>query len=201
VIEHGIFTSKADYWVHLFPLKGRVFWYRVEHCQYYIRTHKIEPINGASKDGEITGRGFLIPQRVSFVAHASVPNDLLHEINWRGLTDRQCGYHAELIVSIMVERGYIKFPILRCFYQPDRQSQFDGIDFIGRYYAEFALDVKCERKTTDNIFVQSQEEGHRVHLVSESGKVREDISPAPWDEMWDAKKNPFDRPDLVWGDE
>lgn len=182
--EHGIFTTKVDYFVHLFPLKWRVFWYRREHCQYYIHTHSLEPIDGHSKDGSVTARGYLIPQRALFVANAIVPNELLCGIAWNDLTDRDCTNPSELIISIMIERNLIRFPISRCFKQPDKQSQFDGIDFVVRYNADFTLDVKCERMTTDNLFVQSHEENHRVHLVADGGSVREKITPAPWESMW-----------------
>lgn len=179
MIEHGITTSKAHYWVHLFPLLERVFWYRVTHCKAYITLCK-PPIHvGRSKDGTPTGAGFLIPQSAYFVSFATIPDWYLNHIDWSALTDREKGLHGQEIVLTLIEHGLIKFPFGMVIARTERRSQNDGVDCEVKWRVSPKIEIKTELVTTSNLFVQNMEGGHRTNLTTEGERRDSDFPHFP----------------------
>lgn len=179
--EFGIGTTKADYWVHLFPLASapEVFWYRVDHCREYIERKKIVTTFGRSEDGTITGAGYLIPKNSYFVSVAKVNAAYLTGYNWKDMTDREFGFAGEAIVGTLMEHLIVKFPVCRVSTLRTESAQFASTDFVAEWMVPFHIEVKSERPNSSNLFVQSHEGGHRVHQVRGSEILIERITNAP----------------------
>jgi hypothetical protein len=177
MVEHGIRTSVATYWVHFFPLKQRVFWYRVDHCRDYIDSYKPEHKPGKSKDGTVTGAGYVIRQDAFFISSADVPKKYLVGKNWIDMTDRQAGFDGEYIVRVMHEHRVFVFPIHRASALRDQASQFKSVDVETGYFGRPTFEIKTERFDSANIFVQTGERGHKVHLTND-GTERVTDAPA-----------------------
>lgn len=194
--EHGITTTKAHYWVHLFPLLKRVFWYRVSHCLAYIAHCKIPETLGHSKNGAATGGGYLIPQCAYFVSSALLPDRYLDPVSdWFDLTDRESGLRGQELALVLIEHRIITFPPVYVTALSTRQAQCEGTDFQGKWTQKLTGEIKTEMKTSANLFVQKWESGHRVHLTG-NGKERVTHFPSlfqegaeNWDQMW---SRPFD---------
>jgi len=165
MIKHGISTTKAHYWVHLFPLSYKVFWYPVVLCRNYISLHNLPQQIGRSKDGTPTGAGFLVPQSAYFVSGASVTREYLNDVDWRELTDREAGLRGQDVVLALIEHRHIAFPPFILAPLNSRDDQYSGVDCELRWRVKPKIEIKTERATTQNLFVQHQEGGHRVHLT------------------------------------
>lgn len=179
MIAHGIMTSAADYWVHLFPLARLAFWYRCEHCRDYIRVHRLVETIGRSKDGTATGAGYLIPKNAYFLSRAEVPSQYVDHVNWRALTDREAGFMGEHILGVLIEHRIVSFPALRASVVRDAASQNSSLDLTTKYFGQLGIELKTERAETANLFVQSRERGHKVHQVITNGAVEQRITDAP----------------------
>jgi hypothetical protein len=171
VIEHGITTTKAHYWVHVFPRLRRVFWYRVAHCRVYIEQRKLVETIGCSKDGAATGGGYLIPQDAYFVRSELIPPSYLDHTDWVALTDREAGLLGQEIGLVLIEHRVVAFPAAFVTALQSRKAQYDGIDCQICWMQKHTVEIKTERVTTDNLFVQRWESGHRVHLTK-AGELR-----------------------------
>ena len=60
MIEHGIFTSQADVWAHLFPFEESIYVYRVSRMRWWINYMRTTnsykgKVAGYSKNGKATG--------------------------------------------------------------------------------------------------------------------------------------------------
>jgi hypothetical protein len=178
--EHGITTTAADYWVHLFPYSYEVYWYRVEHCLEYI-DRKNAPIRlGKSADGVATGNGYLIPKGAYFVRCQSVPARYIDHENWHDATDRQFGFMGEAVVSVLVEHAIIKFPAARPFALRSKKAQFEASDAEVKWLHPLRFETKTERLSdTANLYVQTHEGGHRVHQLRGHEQVAERVTAAP----------------------
>lgn len=179
MIDHGIGTTKADYWVHLFPVAERVFWYRVDHMREFLRLTNAPIIIGKSKDGSATGAGYLVSQNEFFVQYAGIPSNYLAGFNWRQATDRECGFRGEFVVDVLVEHRIVTVPILRLRNLRSQADQYESKDFKGSYFGDVYFETKTERAETGNLFVQSREGGHKVHLSKVDGQVAERVTAAP----------------------
>ena len=148
------------------PLLRRVFWYRVALCRSFIALYKPPLFIGNSKDGSPTGIGYLIPQKTYFVRAATVPDDYVESVDWPTLTDREAGLRGQEIAFALIEHGVVKFPSLFVAPLNDRSAQNDATDCQLRWLRNAKVEIKTERVTTANLFVQIRESGHRVHLTS-----------------------------------
>lgn len=165
MIKHGISTSKAHYWVHLFPLLGKVFWYRVTQCRAYVKLCKPAWTPARSKDGTTTGAGFLIPQAAYFVSAAPVPAHYLRHVDWQAFTDRETGLLGQEITLTLIEHGVVRFPHGLVTARTERSAQNDGIDCEFKWRVSPKIEIKTELVTTSNLFVQDLEGGHRTNLT------------------------------------
>jgi hypothetical protein len=176
--EHGITTTKADYWLHLFPLLRRVFWYRVEHCRAYIAQRKPVETIGRSKDGTPTGGGYLIPQDTYFVRSETIPPSYIEHADWPSLTDSEAGLIGQEIGFVLIEHRVVIFPAAYVTALNSRQAQLAATDCqVSWMPKRITVEIKTERLTTRNLFVQRSERGHRVHLTK-SGELRVTTSPS-----------------------
>jgi hypothetical protein len=176
MIEHGITTSKAHYWVHLFPLLKAVFWYRVTQCRAYITLYKPATQIFKSKDGTATGAGFLIPQAAYFVRSVTVPRDYLDHVDWPALTDREKGLRGQEIVLVLIEHGIVRFPVGMVTSRTERSAQNDSIDCELKWRVNPKIEIKTELVTTSNLCVQTLEGRHRTNLT-QSGEQRDSDFP------------------------
>lgn len=177
--EHGIMTTKAEYWVHLFPLSYEVFWYRVEHCRQYIERKKVPIKLGTSADGTPTGNGYLIPKTAYFVKREEVPVKYIDHADWRDMTDRQLGFNGEPIVGVLFEHRIIVIPPSRASLLRSKEAQFNATDFGVRWTHPFTFETKTERRSdTANLYVQTHEGGHRVNQLRDE-EATERVTEAP----------------------
>ncbi len=178
--EHGIMTTGAEYWVHLFPLSYEVYWYRVEHCRQFIERKKVPIKLGKSADGAATGNGYLIPKTAYFVQRNDVPAQYVDHDNWRDMTDRQFGFMGEAIVGVLLEHRVVKFPPSYASLLRTKEAQFSASDFSVRWMQPFTFEAKTERHSeSPNLYVQTHEGGHRVHQLRGQGDVTERVTDAP----------------------
>lgn len=166
--EHGIFTSIAYYWIHLFPLDGCVYWYSAACMREFIAIEKLPLTDGRSLDGSITGIGYLVPKVSPYRLIEFAPvSDYFKEdrFNWEETTQRECGRRAQLVVELMLTHGTIKLPTYRIDREESLAEQLKGYDGHVRYFADVKYETKCERaKNSPNLFVQRGENGHKATL-------------------------------------
>lgn len=172
MIEHGITTTKAHYWVHVFPRLRRVFWYRVAHCRAYIVQRKLVETIGHSKDDAATGSGYLIPQDAYFVRSELIPPSYLDHADWMALTDREAGLLGQEIGLVLIEHRVVALPSVIPITLESRKAQIDdATDCEVRWLQKYTVEIKTENVTYKNLFVQRREGGHRVHLTP-GGELR-----------------------------
>lgn len=166
--EHGIFTSIADYWIHLFPLDGWVFWYSAARMREFIRLEDLPLTDGRSLNGSITASGYLVAKASPYRLIESAPvsdyfkNDCFE---WEERTQRECGRRAQLVVELMLTHGTIKLPSYRIDREDSLAEQIKGYDGHVRYFADAKYETKCEcLKNSPNLFVQRGENGHKATL-------------------------------------
>jgi hypothetical protein len=181
--EHGITTTKAAYWAHLFPNLEMVFWYRVDHCREYVRLNKIPVTLARSKDGTPTGAGYLIRQDTYFISSAKVPSRYIDHVNdWSKLTDRELGLRGEAVLGALIEHRIIFFPLVRADSARDEASQYNSVDLMARYMPslpDFKIELKTECLESGNLFVQIKERGHRTNLARDEDEIIERASNMP----------------------
>jgi hypothetical protein len=165
---HGIHDSTADFWVHLFPLEKALYWYTVPHMLRHVeRERPVEQI-GHSKSGRPSGRGYLVPQRRAFVKRVAVPDQYLDEYQWLEGTDREVGmYWGEEVVDLLVTHNVLILPVRYVEALRRAEDQYSGADLAVRFRPDATVEVKTEilRKPTGNLFVQTHEAGHDVHIT------------------------------------
>jgi len=178
--EYGISTTKADYWIHLFPTALEVFWYRVEHCRTYLDLKNVPVTLGRSRDGTVTANGYLIPKTAHFVCRADVtPSDAV-AFNWLDMTDRQFGFAGESLVASLIEKRVIHFPIARATLLQSAEEQYSSRDFSVAWFKPLSVEVKTDRHSKSaNLYVQTHEGGHRFHQVRVDGDLVERVTSAP----------------------
>lgn len=169
--EHGIMTTCADYWVHLIPVDRKVYWYRVDLCREFIERTNPPSTIGRSKDGTPTGFGFLIRRDSYFVQEADVSPKYLAGIDWNDLTQRQLGLAGEARIWSLIEHRVVRFPIERVVTSREKAEQFAGMDFQVKFFGAFRVEGKTENVRSQNLFVQTRERGHKVHLVQKDGEI------------------------------
>lgn len=177
MIEHGIWNTTADYWTHFLPPDLALYYYLVRHCRDYIKERDLRPTDGHSKNGAITGRGYLIPKTADFVMKCGIRKSYVADVDYLRMTDREFGMWGQRIAELMILRGEVNFPQFKLTKLTSRADQFAGTDLeLNREPPRFRIEVKTERKQTPNLFVQSAERDHSVH-ETRAGEFRfSDIS-------------------------
>ena len=181
--RHGIETSDADYWVHLHVWTHDLFCYQREVMLDFLRLnpHLAIESNGKSKDGTITGKGYLIPKNAFFIERRDCPPQAFPRIDWNMLSDRKLSAWGELIVRSLITKGFLHFPSLLVRAERTRDGQFAGYDAVCTWHGQFKYEVKTDRTDTPNIFVQTAELNHRPTLApSDNGWIDEDFQLPPF---------------------
>jgi hypothetical protein len=175
--EHGIFTSKADIWVHYHPLhretshQGYIFWYYVDIMRRFIKRENLAMTGGQSKNRAVTGSGFLIPKNAYPVHRRQViPQAVSTGIDWFQLTDREASMRGEDIVQDMLLFGYQVLPAYRVERINSPVEQCNGYDLRCTPAPTWLVEVKTERVLSDNIFVQAGEHNHEPNLVNDGSR-------------------------------
>jgi hypothetical protein len=169
MIEHGITTTKADVCLHFHPLESRVYSYRVRDMRIFLTD--CNSIDGRSKDGEITSRGILVHKWSHFIRIYSVSVPVL---NWQQMTDREAGMRAERIILGLLNQAAIMPSADRPFRLVNNlNDQFNGIDVTN---GKIGVQIKCERICSQNLFIQTHESRHRVHLLTDGARRFSELS-------------------------
>jgi hypothetical protein len=182
MIEHGITTTKADFWIHLFPLEARAHWYEVQEMRDHIERTNIPISIGHSADGTKTGSGYLIPRHLSFVARAEIdPDRFLDHFDWVNATDRESGFEGERVICRLLEHRIVRLPFCRAHLLLTEIAQLQGVDGDLEWEPRWTWDAKTERPRKEawgrNLFVQHSEGGHRYHQIRGTGEERYSEAP------------------------
>ena len=174
MIEHGIHTSVADYWVHVLPVQRWVSWYRRDHMLAHIASTK-PPVHFArSKDGTSTGAGYLVPRTAPFILRGLIPPRLIDGHDWEGMTDRELGREGEALAYRLIENNIVRFPMVRVTRLRSKADQCSGKDCVVDARPHWTLEIKSERPPNGsvNLFVQTQEGDHRPNLIPDGSGER-----------------------------
>ena len=166
MIEHGIHTTTADYWVHFIPPDFTLYYYQVRHCRDYIKQYNLPLVGGSSKDlnKTVTGRGYLIPKTADFLMGHRFRKSYVADVDYLAMTDREFGMWGQRLVDVLISKAEVWFPPFQITKLTSKADQFSGADLLlNREVRQLRIEVKSERKQTANIFVQSAELNHRVH--------------------------------------
>lgn len=182
MIKRGIDTTGSDFWAHLFPENESVFWYPVHAMRTWTKAHPAALTDGRSLDGAVTGRGYLCPRDLPFVMKKAVPRRMLCEFDWPRGTQRQRSQWGEEVVYWMLLVAEIRPPIWAVRKLETRREQYDVGDFELTFVSRPIFEVKTEGADyadSRNLFVQTEEGGHRATLMRVGGKVVERHTPLP----------------------
>lgn len=174
MIEHGIFTSQADLWAHLFPLEQAIYVYRVSRMRWwinYIRTTNFHrgKISGHSKgSGNATGLGELVPKQKEWIKKHFVPADYLADHDWENGTDRENGVHGQIVGKNLLSDGVLELPLVWIPREVSRSEQNSSIDYRAKLATEVAIEFKTEVLKSENLFVQTDEHNHDPHITRRS---------------------------------
>ena len=126
-------------------------------------------VAGRSKDGSVTAYGYLIPRDLSFIAEVPVPSEVLAGYDWDHATDRQSGLvYGEPVFERLVAMGAVEFPMAKIRRLDKKQEQ----NAVGDFILESAIELKTEMlHKTRNLFVQTAEGGHQVHLKKDQAGI------------------------------
>lgn len=183
MIKRGIWNTKADFWIHLFPLQSVLYWYAVRHMQEHLKGKKeIGLIDGRSKDGTVTGRGHLVLRSLPFIERVDVPAPMVSEFDWEGGNDRQVGLiWGETVLDWMATTNKLRIPFFTASRLSTRKEQYELGDFGVQFHMPTlqVAEVKTERVKSANLFVQTEEQGHKVFLAQDRSGLRHIHTDAP----------------------
>lgn len=179
---HGVFSTKAEFWIHLLPLDpphGAVYWYRVAAMRLHIDLTKPAVIYGFSKDGNQTptGAGFLIPKTTFFIHDAALDPKFCSGFDWTNTTDRERGQQGEQIVAALIDHGVIQLQRQVTTCSRDAGDQFDGVDGSVVWLKKARFEAKTETVRSPNLFVQTHEGRHRPNYTPAGVERRTDMLP------------------------
>jgi hypothetical protein len=180
MIEHGIFTSQAHLWAHLFPLERSIYVYRVSRMRWFINyirtTHSYRgKVAGYSKGtGKATALGELVPRQKDWIKQYFVPISYLEDHKWENETDRENGRRGETVGAKLLSDGVLELPLIWTIRAASRAEQNLSIDYHAKLATEITIEFKTETvEKTDNLFVQTHEYDHDPHITRRSLERRE----------------------------
>ena len=162
---YGIFSSKADWWIHVSPF---------EFCAFaYLRVEMVDRLDGATawafpervKLREIaSAKGYTVRKDEPFICRHDLPRALFAGFDWQGAgSDALIGDRAEFVIQHWMN-NHGRFPPTRLARRAlDRSDQFAGIDFFVEPVARHTVEVKCDTLAADtgNLFIQTDERHHQ----------------------------------------
>ena len=177
--DHGLFTTKAEFWIHLHPVDpqaptGAVYWYRVQAMRRYIELTKPPTIYGFSKDAAktLSGAGFLIPKSAFFISMAKLAPRYCEAHDWRNATDRENGQLGEQVIAALIDHGVIS--LMRQVSTSARapEEQYNSIDGAVVWNKKARFEAKTETYQSSNLYIQTHEGGHKPNYTAEGiGRV------------------------------
>jgi len=165
LVEHGITTTRSDYWMMLHPLDRAVYYFSVVGFRELIARACPPQREARSKSGSITGRGYILSKER--VARSLFDSRYVNAINWSDLSDRQKGLRGQPI-AIRLLNDCVLLPALRrpFWFIVDKAAQFEVRDTTN---GEVSIEIKTDCTETENIYVQTHEKGHDVHALEGGG--------------------------------
>jgi hypothetical protein len=158
MMERGITTSVATYWIHFFPWGPDIFWYLRDTMVKFLANTTLKPKLGFPKEGnEATGNGYCPPKNLFFVTRVGLTYDVLPKIDWGLLSNEEAGALGEMVVDTMLVRSILRLPALLVSPERSLQEQYNGRDGTAKWYAGFSYEVKTERIESPNLYVQIAE--------------------------------------------
>jgi hypothetical protein len=172
MIERGIWTTKADIWAHLHPHDAAIYWYAVKHMREHLNINPVVAIPGKSKDGSVTGSGYLVPKDSPFIRHDKIPSNIISAFDWDSGTDRQTGMlWGEKVVDWVITLGIWRPPVWITRRCNKKSEQFEMGDLSLEFVHMPFIEVKTELVKSPDLFIQNKELYHNVHLKKGRGGV------------------------------
>lgn len=154
-MEHGITTTKAEFWLHLLIPMRRLYRYSVRDCLDHIERSGLQLVGGKSKDKDrtVTGRGYLVSCDAPWIKSMAVPDSYFTGYDFTSMNDRKLGLLGQIIITSFVANKGNEVKHVNT-----RKAQIeDAYDCV----INGALtELKTENKDTGNLFVQRYEGGH-----------------------------------------
>lgn len=176
MIKFGIFTTESKMWLHFHPFVPALYWYRVADCLEYISSMGLRPIDGRSKDGTVTGSGYLVPKDAPFIKRRLIDQSRIAGIEWnkQSMTDREAGDKGADIVIDLIRAGIISDLGNSVTILQSASAQNAGKDIL---INGVAADIKTERVISANLFVQESEGGHKPTLLGDGSNRYTPMTP------------------------
>lgn len=166
MIKRGILNSKSEYWVHFHPKEYSIYYYYKNDLLEWIEEAKPKTVTGKSKDGSITGKGYLVPKSLPFISHIKVPRDIVDYFDWANGTDREKGLKwGEKAIRWCLSRKILTLPIWSASPIRDKDEQYASVDYQLRLRPSPMFEVKTETVESSNLYVQTHELNHKVHIT------------------------------------
>ena len=165
MIEYGVTTSKAHYWVHVCPLDASLYCYGRRRMAADLERFERREIRSAI--------GHLVPVIPNLISNGGLLRaydydyPLFKRWDWQGAkSDRALGAMAEALFENLCSSGQFALPV-RAERYDEQGDQFQGKDFacsLGapRVDVEVKADVQGGIWGTGNLFVQTHELHHRA---------------------------------------
>ena len=182
MIKRGILNTKADWWVHFFPLEYMIYSYYVADMLEWIEEENPTTCIGKSKDGTKTGQGFLAPRNLPFVIKRDTPKEIVDHFEWSEGTDRETGLiWGEKAIRWMITRNVLSIPYFTVKPLRKKSEQFTLGDFAIQFRMPEVLiaEVKTEKVKSGNLYVQTHEKGHKVLQTKRGDRIVNRFSEAP----------------------
>lgn len=164
MIERGIHTTLADFWIHLHPCDepAWVYWYSVLTMRRWIQLTKPAEHIGRSKDSSRTesGRGYLISKNSPIIDSSYVPPCFVNWFVWDKGTDRENGLYGELVIIALIEQGIITLH-RKVSLSNSSKEQYSGIDGSVEWHKPSTWEAKTETYISNNLFIQTREKFHK----------------------------------------
>lgn len=177
--EHGITTTKADFWAHVFPEELRVYCYSVVDMQNFIARSKPQLVAGHSLEGEVTAAGYLVAKTWPFIRKSDFPEEYRAAFAWERATQRERGYWGEELFEWLVNTGKFRPPtVWHARRLETRAEQYAQCDYRLALKQAPVFEIKTEGADYAhgaNLFVQAGEDihagGYGNFGKSEDGKL------------------------------
>lgn len=181
MIEYGITTTQAQWWGHLHPLEPAFYYYRVADCLDFIAHvgRQLPFLDGHSKNGDATGRGYLIRKSCAFVTRRRLHPARVNWIDWTNLTDRQSGYrYGEPIAQLLISLGILGYEPDELHVINSRRDQFRSCDCMVVHNGEAVRwEFKTECVRSQNLFVQCAEGWHDPNVRPDGSVFKTPMHP------------------------
>lgn len=166
--NRGIHTSEAEWWCHFHPLECVLYLYRRQECLDHVERNNMKTtVKGKSREGSVTGRGYLIPKSASFLIRRKLASSRVNVVEWAKVSNREAGLRGEEIVFTALKEGAFEQIGTIVVRTQARDAQLNGWDMES---ANGRIEVKTECVYTPNLFVQTWESGH-VPTLRKDGSV------------------------------